>query len=147
MIRPATFDDIPRMVQLGEQLHGMSSYAPLSFDRAKVAHHLAGLIAGHGVIFVAERDGEVVGGLAGGITEQWFGPDRVAFDYSLFIEPGKRHGITAARLIRAFVEWARIRGARQVTIGITTGLEVESTARLYESQGFVRCGDLFRMEV
>lgn len=149
MIRPGRFDDIRRLLELGEMLHAESCFADQPFDRLKVADHLASLVVGAngGVLFVAERDGEVIGGMAGAFTEQWFNRERVVFDYSLFIEPAKRHGITAVRLIRALVEWAKIKGASHISIGITTGIHVESTARLYQSQGFEPAGVLFKMEV
>lgn len=147
MIRPATYADIPRIVALGHLLHDESSYRTLSFDPVKVSDFLASLIAGAGVVFVAERNNEVIGGMAGGCGEHWFTQDLVAFDYSVFIEPGKRHGITASKLIRAFVEWAKLRGAKQVNVGITTNINVEATSRLYKYNGFQDGGVLFRMEL
>lgn len=146
MIRPATAEDVPRLVELGEMLHRMSTYRGLSYDREKVGAVLLSLIAGSGVVFVSERDGLVMGGMAGGLTEHWFSRDKLAFDYSLFIQPGARHGITAMKLIYAFCEWARLRGARQVRLGITTGLNIDSTSRLYRACGFEDAGKLFVKE-
>lgn len=147
MIRPATHADIPRLVELGQMLHGMSSYASLQFDAEKVAELLGSLIDGAGVVFVSERGGVVTGGLAGGISEHWFSRDRVAFDHSIFVDPQARNGVTASKLVLAFVEWAKHRGAREVRLGITTGLHVEQTARFYRWLGFEDAGQLFRMEV
>lgn len=147
MIRPARFEDIPRLVVLGQALHQESSYQDMAFDPAKVSDFLASLIAGAGLLLVYERGGDVIGGIAGGITEQWFSHEKVAFDYSLFIEKGRRGGMAAVGLITAFVEWARIKGVSQITMGITTGIHVEATGRLYRSLGFVDSGSLFRLEL
>lgn len=147
MIRPARFEDIPRLVELGTMLHQQSSYADMPFDRVKVAGFLASLIGGAGVLFVEDRDGVVIGGLAGGITEQWFSSEKVAFDYSFFIEPSHRGGITAIALIKAFIAWARIKGAARITMGITTGINVEATSKFYRRLGFKDVGPLFSMEV
>jgi len=147
MIRPARHDDIPRLVELGTLLHDTSSYARRSLNPEKVTRFLAQLIDGLGVVFVAEVDGEVVGGFAGAVTEQWFSDDLIAYDYSFFIEPSKRQGLIAIKLILAFQEWAKAKGAKEIQMGITTGVHVEGTTKLYRRLGFEYNGPLFRMEV
>lgn len=147
MIRAATHDDIPRLVELGQLLHGTSTYAGSDIKPEKIATLLGQLIDGLGVVFAAEVDGEVVGGFAGAITEQWFSDDLIAFDYSLFIEPSKRQGLTALKLVLAFQNWAKAKGAKEIRMGITTGMNVEGTSRLYRHLGFEYVGPLFRMEI
>lgn len=147
MIRAATHDDIPRLVELGQLLHDSSSYAGSGIKPEKIADLLGQLIDGLGVVFAAEVDGEVVGGFAGAITEQWFSDDLIAFDYSLFIEPSKRQGLTALKLVLAFQNWAKAKGAKEIRMGITTGMNVEGTSRLYRHLGFEYVGPLFRMEI
>lgn len=147
MIRAATHDDIPRLVELGQLLHDTSSYATSGINPEKVAKLLGQLIDGLGVVFAAEVGGEVVGGFAGAITEQWFSDDLIAFDYSLFIEPSKRQGLTALKLVLAFQNWAKAKGAKEIRMGITTGMNVEGTSRLYRHLGFEYVGPLFHMEI
>lgn len=147
MIRAATHDDIPRLVELGQLLHDTSSYARSGINPEKVATLLGQLIDGLGVVFAAEVGGEVVGGFAGAITEQWFSDDLIAFDYSLFIEPSKRQGLTALKLVLAFQNWAKAKGAKEIRMGITTGMNVEGTSRLYRHLGFEYVGPLFHMEI
>jgi GNAT superfamily N-acetyltransferase len=101
----------------------------------------------NGVVFAAEIDGVVVGGMAGGIVDQWFNDDLIAYDYSIFIEPSRRSGITAIRLVKAFEEWARIKGAKIVQLGIGTKLNVEGTSKLYQSLGFEVFAPLFQKEI
>lgn len=143
MIRVATVDDIPRLVELGRMLHSTSRYASHSYDDGAVASFMEQQIDGAGVIFVAERDGVVIGTLLGGITEQWFSADLLAFEYAFFVEPSARHGITSARLLKAFTTWAELRGAKHVQIGLTTDLCVEGTSRFYRSHGFEDAGLFF----
>jgi len=71
----------------------------------------------------------------------------IAYDYSIFVEPSKRNGVIAVRLIQTFKEWARIKGAKQIYMGIGTGVSVEGTTRLYESQGLRNIGPLLMMEI
>lgn len=147
MIRPAKHSDVPRLIELGTLLHATTSYSTMSFCPDKSAAFLHELINGQGVVFVAEVRGEVVGGMAGAVTDQWFSNDLIAYDYSLFVEPSKRNGVIALRLIQAFKEWAKLKGAKQIYMGIGTGVSVEGTTRLYESQGLRNIGPLLMMEI
>lgn len=148
MIRAAKHSDVPRLIELGTMLHDISSYSTMPFSPEKSAAFLHELINGqNGVVFAAEIDGVVVGGMAGGIVDQWFCDELIAYDYSIFIEPARRSGITAIRLIKAFEGWARIKGARHVQLGIGTKLNVEGTSRLYQSQGFEVFAPLFQKEI
>lgn len=146
MIRIATLEDIPRIVELGQAMHAESNYATIPYVEEKVAASVAEFIQ-HGVVFVAENDGIVIGGIAGGIMEQWFSTEKTAFDYSFFIHPEFRRGATAIRLVTAFCEWAKALGAKTVRMGITTGVNVERTSKLYQALGFVEVGPLFQKEV
>lgn len=147
MIRAARHSDIPRIIELGTILHQTTDYAALDFDADKVGNFMSHLIAGAGVVFVSEINGVVVGGMAGGIVDQWFNNDLIAYDYSIFVEPGRRNGVIAMRLVRAFEEWARLKGAKQIHMGIGTGVNVEGTSRLYESLGLKHFGPLFIKEL
>ena len=146
MIRVATHEDIPRIIELGRVLHAESSYSTIPYKEDKVEATMLNVIA-TGVIFVAEHDGEVVGGIAGGIAEHWFSTERTAFDYSFFIHPEFRNGAIAIRLMTAFFEWAKLLGAKTIRMGITTGIHVERTAKLYRAMGFHEVGQLFQKEI
>lgn len=142
-VRPATMLDVPAVVELGAALHASSSYARFAFDREKVADLMRTLIAGAGVVFLAERNGAPVGGIAGGVAPFWFGSDLHGFDYSFFVLPEYRNGTTALRLLLSLESWCRGRGATEMRIGITTGISLEATARFYEWCGYTRNGALF----
>ena len=145
MIRVATLDDIETIVSLGERLHVESSYSYLPFNAMKVRYLMAGIIGGdNGVVFVAEKAGEIIGGIAGGVTEFWFCDELHGFDYSFFVHPEHRGGSAAFRLLLAFESWCKNMGAKQMDIGITTGIHVDKTTRFYEKMGFVKSGQLFR---
>lgn len=147
MIRPAKHSDVPRLVELAILLHATSDYSKMAFCPEKTGRFFHELINGQGVIFVAEVGGIIVGGMAGAVVDQWFSNDLIAYDYSLFVEPSKRNGVLAVRLIQTFQEWAKIKGAKQIHMGIGTGVNVEGTTRLYESQGLRQIGPLLMMEI
>jgi GNAT superfamily N-acetyltransferase len=146
MIRPATTADIGALLLLAEAMHAESRYAPLPFDLAKVADLFGGLIGGAGCLLVAERDGEIVGGLAGWCAEHFFTRAKIASDFGLFVPQNRRGGLVAARLLQAFAAWAQGQGAAMVQAGITTGVNVAATTRLYQGVGFVPVGTIFEYQ-
>lgn len=147
MIRAATPADIPRIIEMGITMHAKTSYSRFVYDHGKAATFLQEQIAGDGVVFVAEVDGQVIGAMVGSIVDQWFNDDLIAYEYGVYVEPSRRNGFVALRMIRAFVEWARIKGAKQVQMGICTGVNVDGISRLYESAGFRLLGPLYAMEL
>ncbi|MDQ7965510.1 GNAT family N-acetyltransferase [Pseudomonas plecoglossicida] len=147
MIRPATHDDIPRLVELGAIMHSTTSYSHLDYLPEKVGRFLGQLIDGLGVMFVAEVDGVLVGGLAGAVTEQWFNDDLVAYEYCVFVEPSKRQGLLAMKMVLAFQEWSKIKGAKEIHMGVTTDVNVDGTTRLYSRLGFKYAGPVMKMEI
>jgi GNAT superfamily N-acetyltransferase len=147
MIRPATEEDIPTIVDLGRQMHDESpSYRDISYDPERVARAMRQLINGTGVVFLYESGGEIRGGLAGVIGEFWFSSERMASDLALFLHPDHRHGLIAVKLTLAFQSWAKQLGARRVQMGITTGVHTEDTGKLYRSLGMSDCGNLFKKD-
>lgn len=146
-VEVATADDAPEIAALGRLLHDTSSYAAIPYNEAKVEALMRLLAGGTGVVFVVRKDGRIVGGIAGAVTAHWFSDELLGFEYSFFIEPDSRHGVTAVRLVNAFTGWCRLRGAKQVRMGITTGINEQGTAGLYRLIGFKDAGSLFKLEL
>lgn len=144
-LRRAQIADIPAMTDLGRAMHAESNFAPLDFDGDVFAATLRRLIESDQFVLIAEKDGEIVGGMIGTVHQSWFGKDWIASDMGLFIAPASRGGMTAARLVRAFVLWAKAAGARQARPGVSTG--ATNAERLYEGMGFKRAGELFVMNL
>lgn len=141
----ATVADLPAICVLGRAMHQESTFAPMDYDLERVKETLGGLMDKSQFVVVAEgTNGDVIGGMAGMVTQSWFGNDMVANDLALFIHPDHRGGMLAARLIKTFVKWARLAGAKQIRPGVMTGSEAAQA--LYEKLGFRRCGATFVME-
>lgn len=87
------------------------------------------------------------GGIIGIVTQQFFGDDLIACDLGLFILPHKRGGTAAPRLIQEFERWAKAKGAKEVHMSQSTGVEVDRTRRLYESMGYTVVGFCSKKEI
>lgn len=144
-LRLATMDDLPDIVVLGRIMHDESTFAPMDYDVDRVKETIGDLIDKSQFVVVAEgKNGELIGGMAGMVTQSWFGCDMVANDLALFVTRDERGGMAAVKLIKAFVQWAKLAGAKQIRPGVTTGHE--RAEKLFERLGFARCGASFVME-
>jgi len=141
MIRTANHEDIGALLDLGEALHQESPrWSRIGFNRAKTAEFLASLIlAPTGLVLVAERDGEIYGGILAMAVPHWCSDDVVAQEVSLFVRPDARGHMAAKELIRRMCAWAKDMGAVWLQAGSSTGVDPERTAQLYEHMGFKRC--------
>lgn len=146
-LRPAVHTDIEAIIALGRRMHAESPrFSLMTFDADKVFVLLSNAIRDDRYFLqVAEQDGVLVGGFAGVMAAHWFSTDQVAQDMAVFVDPGKRGSIVAARLVKSFIEWARGRGAKQINLGISTGVMVEQTANLYRALGLKQYGYLFEV--
>lgn len=147
MIRPATHADIGALLVLAEQMHGESKVSAFPFAVDRVGRLLAGLVdLPTGCLLVAEREGEIIGGFAGWCDLHWACDMKQASDFALFVAPGKRGGLAAARLIQAFKAWAHEQGADQTQIGISTGVRVNETTELFKRMGFETIGPIMELQ-
>jgi len=102
LIRPATPDDLPAIVAMGRKFHAASGM-PMAYDAPTVERFAAGLIAGGG-FFVGDA-----GMIGGALVPAYCDPSwLMAVELAWWAE---RDGMA---LLRAFEDWARESGAREV---------------------------------
>lgn len=149
LVRPATSADVDAIVALGERMHEESAYAFLPYEREKVRGVIQRFIDQPETEFgrVAESGGRVVAMFGGYLTRYFFCHETLACDMVLFVDPEFRGGTAAARLIRAFRDWARERGAREVALGTSTNVHPEATGRFYEKMGLDWVGGLYKQRL
>lgn len=140
MLRRATPADIPQVVRMAHAMVADSTYAPLQVDPERMASFLDPLIS-HGFVVVVQKDGAVVGAMLGDVLTPWYAQKRMGIEYAIYLEPEHRHGLTAARMVGAWVAWCRDMGAVQCRAGVTTGNG--DMERLYVALGFERSGGSF----
>lgn len=147
MIRAATANDITPLLILGSKMHQESPrFRERNFDMLKVAKLMHWLVTDeNGMLLVAERDGQIVGGMLALVAEDYFGSDLQASELALYVNPDKRGCMSGVRLLRGYVDWAMARGVVHGSIqaGISTGVHPERTGRMYELAGFRQVGGLF----
>jgi N-acetylglutamate synthase-like GNAT family acetyltransferase len=143
MIRRATIADVPDLLALGRKMHAESWYSYLPFDDEKIANVMELMLA-DGFVCVYEVDGVLSGGMVGCLSQFWFCRETMAHDLALFIDPGRRGGIAAARLVQAFMVWARNAGAQEVSLAVSTGVMIRETGELFEAMGLRHVGGVYK---
>lgn len=148
IIRPATEADVPRVLELSEGIFNESVYArTCTYSPEKVAHLVTQLMLPNPdrwFLCLAENDGITIGMYAGFLTEYYFSQDLMAVDMALFVDPSKRGGLAAVKLVQAFEEWAFARGAKEVCPATSTMVAPERTAMLYQFLGYDIVGNMFK---
>lgn len=137
-IRTLTVKDGVQLLDLAREMHAESPrYSGVEFKSYKVLHML-GLVLNEqdGIGFVACEGERVVGFICGCLVEHFFSDARYASDLAVYVVPELRRAGIAAQLIKRFEEWAFAKGATEVTLGVSTGVNPDGTVRMYERLGY-----------
>mgnify|MGYP001163923650 FL=1 len=148
-VRYAKKSDIKIGVTLGAVMWAESSFISSDFSKEKLYKWADALIDDeNGFVAVAVDDNDILFGMYLGCIEQhFFGNDIYARDYLWFVEPTKRGGMAAVKLVKKFEEWAKERGATELRPGISTGIYMDKTKGLYERLGYEHVGYLFKKQI
>lgn len=159
-LRNAVLEDVAEMVELGRAMHNESPrFQGADYDTDKVFDLVSGMIEGpNGFVAVVEspvmidsseqvnkhsiEKKQIIGLMLGFVAEDYFGKSLTACDLALYVIPSHRCGFTAVRLVKAYQEWAKEKGARLTQLGISTGVNPGETKDLYNKLGFQDAGFL-----
>ena len=136
--------DVEVCAAIGSLMHQESYYRDLDFDRKKMRLVFEQIKAGGFCGFVAEEKGKVIGLFVGLVCEHWFGKDLLASDLALYVIPKRRGSTAAMRLVRAYEKWAEDKGAKVISLGVSTDIRPERTGSMYERLGFNDVGKFYR---
>lgn len=147
--RLATTKDTSDMAYYGTLMHEESQFAQYNYDQEKVKMFLDHIITtGLGIVILAEDENKnVIGAMAGMLYPHYFGNELQASDLFLFVIPQYRTGTTGARLMKHFEEEAIKRGASEVVLANSTGVEKDKVAKLFERSGYVHRGYVYTKNV
>lgn len=147
IIRHAVQEDVPIIFALAKKMYEESAYNEVcSFDDKKSLALIQSALDNPDYYFlrVAEKDGAIIGMYGGFVTDYYFSNDLMAADLLLYVDPNKRGGLAAVKLIQAFEDWAFAKGAKEVCPASSTQIAPERTAQLYHLLGYEVVGNLFK---
>lgn len=149
IVRTVRREDIGALVEMGRRMHEEGAYNFLPFDAEKVEQLMAGIIEQpeSWCGLVAENGGVPVGMLGGYLTDYFFCNEKLACDVILFVEREWRGSSAAARLVRAFRDWAAARGARELCLSVSTNVDADAIGRFYRGMGFTQVGGVYKLRL
>ena len=145
-VRQLEEKDVAEVLAMARAMHAESpEYRDMDFSDEKVCRMLRAmcgtlLVPASTCALVAEEGGKLIGMMGGFAVEHFFGHDKTASDYVLYVRPEHRRGTAAVRLIRQFEKWAIAQGVRTIVPGVTTGTNNEVASGLYAKLGYERNG-------
>jgi GNAT superfamily N-acetyltransferase len=118
MVREATLDDVPQLVEMGVRFVTETSYiSHMRVCRERIESSAARLVTGpDSVVYVHERNGKL-NGMIGmmSLPHLWDG-DLLAAEMAWWVEPEARTGLAGVRLLRAAERWAFFIGATRLVL-------------------------------
>jgi GNAT superfamily N-acetyltransferase len=150
-IRFAVPEDRQALIDIGLENQAEIVSGPISVNAQRVdeaLHMLFNLNRGSHVLFVAETaDGALAGALLGCVERYYYSDELQAQLIQWFLRPAYRGTSIAVRLVKAFVEWAKLRGASEVFIGISSGINLQQTDGLMRKLGFTYLGGNYSVSI
>ena len=148
-IIPVTHDNAPHAVQLGCEVHAMSSLRDIEFDwdySLSSMRFIAQDNTWHAEMSVI--DGMHTGLMIGRVQPFTFSPRTFGDEVVWFVRPGSpQRTRVASELMNRFVNWALDeRGAVRVQTGDIANIDTLAVDALYRHLGFKRYGTIFKYE-
>jgi len=130
MIRVATVDDMPALIEMGRRFHAASPWADMPINEAHLTAHLTGFIEGdNSVVFVLE---DLTGGVGLFVSPVYFSDHTVAQEVFWYCE-SPRNG---RGLLEVAELWAANMGASRMSMICLEGKNTEIVGKLYERRGY-----------
>ena len=121
--REARIKDLESLMGLCVMFHGESRWVDYELCLKKLGSFIVSFIEGSDrVVFVAERDGVLVGCIFGELTSMFWSNDLSVYDRMWYVEPDNRGTLVGVRLLKSLIEWSRARGAKEFFVGHSSGI-------------------------
>ena len=149
MIRLATIEDMPEMIRIGRNFSGFVPHGDgIIPDDEQLERSLTTLFNLGGVVFLAEKGGEVIGGLVAILSPVWYNMDRFyATELGWWVEKEHRTGTTALRLVKVFEKWAKDSGAEYATMCNMIHANEKQIGVVYEKKGYIMVEQTFMKKI
>lgn len=142
---------VEEALALFREMHVESRFNDIPIDETRLRQAVEGSVNDQtGRIFfaLARSDaGEAVGLLFGRVERPFFTREIFASDNAVFVSPPHRGTGAALKLLRAFRLWAEKRGAAEVHVSQTVGVDMKGFDRLMRRAGFSLVGGNYALRL
>lgn len=136
-VRPATTDDVPRIVAMGRKFWSQTAYAPHVIYCPDSIAASALEMMGAGLLLVAELEGVAVGAVGLMAVPCYANRDvLMAAELYWYIEPEHRDSGAGKALLVAIEAAARAAGVKIVGMMLLEAVEPEKAAAIYKRLGY-----------
>lgn len=147
IIRKATHEDLPRLLELARAMHAESNYSPEPFDDGMCGTFLEMVVSeDQYVALVAEKKGEVIGAMLGILVPFFFSVRLRASDIAFYVLPAHRGSMAAPMLMLAYEDRMRQKGAVKFYQGVTTNVDTQRSHEFFLKMGYTHIGGFYAKE-
>lgn len=144
MIEVASEKDLPGIMDLMREFHTESNLKDYEFCESRILNILQQLL--NHSIFISRKDGVIDGFICSEwrqhpLTGIWYTAEAL-----LFISKKARHGIKAARLLKAAIAWNKQMGGEFYLLTFSSGIHREDSERLAIAMGATQFSSQWRFD-
>lgn len=144
--REGILADTDQILMLGRQMHSESAFAKLDWSDYKAANLFNSCVTQNNrCCYVAEKDGVLVGMIAGQVTRYFFGNDKILSDFVWFVDQAHRGTLASIRLLKLFIDFGRLWKVAEVCIGVSTQVLLDRTDKLLKRFDFDNVGGTYKL--
>lgn len=138
-VRLATADDLNDVYVLLVNMWNETDYVHFEFSPERTLSGIFDWINKESsVMFVVEKDKQIIGFIAGVIFQPWMSNDKCAMEQLFFVKKSERGTGVAGLLLDAFISWTKNK-CKHVQVSVTTG-KSEAAEVLYKKRGLSYVG-------
>ena len=150
-IRFAKLGDVKAIMELGKAMMMESRFNVYNFNPDKteklIRHMLSRQPATDCILPAENKNGELVGMLAGYMVDFFFCDGNVVQDRVYYVLPDYRGTSAAFKLILAFRRWAESKQASELSINMSVAIDMTRFNKFMSHLGFRCCGSNFAMRL
>ena len=143
--RRANVLDISGIIWLLSKMHEEGGKELSTANWTKVSYAILQSISS-GVVWLAEKDSEIVGSIGGYATSDWYSDDKYLGDLWCYVEPNSRNSSAAKDLISKFRNDAKEANLFVKLGPVFNGKDTERKENFYSKLGLKRLGAVYSEE-
>tara|TARA_R100000700_G_scaffold4807_2_gene8221 strand:+ start:170 stop:625 length:456 start_codon:yes stop_codon:yes gene_type:complete len=146
LYRKGVIEDTEQILVLGRQMHKESAFADLDWSDIKAANLFKTCVSNPNYCcFVVEKNGFLVGMIAGKVSEYFFGHDKILSDFVWFVDQENRGTMASIRLLKMFIGFGKKWHVAEVCIGVSTQVLLDRTDKLLKKFDFENVGGTYKL--
>jgi len=152
IVRPPRFSELTQIVEIARNLVEESpAYKDIPFEPEVIYWHMRNALEkfhddeGLFIMLAEDCDGNIVGAMMGGMAPYLFSTKgRYACEHALYVNKEKRGTSAAYQLVQRFERWAIDNGAKELNMGVSTGITPERAHGFYTKMGYNHVGGVYK---